>query len=144
MKRLLRSEKGRLLIAVLLIALVVGVNVLGGAIGLPRIDLTADRVMTPSREALEIVRTIDTPATIIFIADDDSDDIWVGELSRRYADANDNVSYKTISTDSAALSMLSAKTGVTLEVGNVVVESEKRCAVLTGDDLYSYDFDKST
>ena len=144
MKRLLRSEKGRLLIAVLLIALVVGVNVLGGVIGLPRIDLTADRVMTPSREALEIVRTIDTPATIIFIADDDSDDIWVGELSRRYADANDNVSYKTISTDSAALSMLSAKTGVTLEVGNVVVESEKRCAVLTGDDLYSYDFDKST
>ncbi len=144
MKRLIRSEKGRLLIAVLLIVLVVAVNGLGSLLGLPRIDLTADRVMTPSREALEIVRTIDTPATIIFIADDDSDDIWVGELSRRYADANDNVSYKTMSTDSAALSALSAKTGLTLEVGNVVVESEKRCAVLTGDDLYSYDFDKST
>ena len=144
MKKLLRSEKGRLLIAVLLIALVVAVNALVGALGLPRADLTADRVMTPSQEALEIVRTIDTPATIIFIADDDSDDIWVGELSRRYADANDNVSYKTMSTDSAALSALSAKTGLTLAVGNVVVESEKRCAVLTGDDLYSYDFDKST
>ena len=144
MKRLIRSEKGRLLIVVLLIVLVVAVNGLGSLLGLPRIDLTADRVMTPSREALEIVRTIDTPATIIFIADDDSDDIWVGELSRRYADANDNVSYKTMSTDSAALSALSAKTGLTLEVGNVVVESEKRCAVLTGDDLYSYDFDKST
>ena len=144
MKKLIRSEKGRLLIAVLLIALVVAINALGRALDLPRIDLTADRVMTPSQAALEIVRTIDTPATIIFIADDDSDDIWVGELSRRYADANDNVSYKTMSTDSAALSALSARTGLTLEVGNVVVESEKRCAVLTNDDLYSYDFDKST
>ena len=144
MKKLIRSEKGRLLIAVLLIALVVAINALGRALDLPRIDLTADRVMTPSQAALEIVRTIDTPATIIFIADNDSDDIWVGELSRRYADANDNVSYKTMSTDSAALSALSARTGLTLEVGNVVVESEKRCAVLTNDDLYSYDFDKST
>ena len=144
MKRLIRSEKGRLLIAVMLIALVAGVNALGRVLGLPRIDLTADRVMTPSQEALEIVRTIDSPATIIFIADDDSDDIWVGELSRRYAAANDNVSYKTMSTDSALLSTLSAKTGLTLEVGNVVVESDKRCAVLTNDDLYSYDFDRST
>ncbi len=143
MKKLIRSEKGRLLTAVLLIALVVAVNVLCSAIGLPRIDLTADRVMTPSQEALKIVRTIDTPSTIIFIADDDSDDIWVRELSRRYADANDNVSYKTMSTDSAALSTLSAKTGLTLAVGDVVVESEKRCAVLTGDDLYSYDFDRT-
>ena len=143
MKKLIRSEKGRLLIAVLLIALVVAVNVLGSVIGLPRIDLTADRVMTPSAEALEIVNTIDTPATITFIADDESDDIWLGELSRRYADANDNISYKTMSTDSASLSTLSAKTGLTLEVGNVVVESEKRCAVLTSADLYSYEYDYS-
>ena len=143
MKKLLCSSKGRLLIAVILIALAVGVDALAGAIGLPRIDLTDGRVMTPSAEALEIVRTIDTPATIIFIADDDSDDIWLGELSRRYADANDNISYKTMSSDSAALSTLAAETGATLSVGNVVVKSGKRCAVLTQDDLYSYEYDAS-
>ena len=144
MKKLIRSERGRLLIAVLMIALVVAVNGLCSAIGLSRIDLTDERVMTPKAEALEVVNSIDTPATIIFVADDESDNLWLSELSRRYADANDNISYKTVSSDSASLSTLSAKTGLTLEAGNVVVESEKRCAVLTSDDLYSYEYDYST
>lgn len=142
MNKLVRSEKGRFLIGLALVLVVVLVMTLSPALGTWRVDLTANRVMTPDQAALEIIDSVSEPVTLTFVVDDVSDDIWVSELIRRYAEASRFISWKTTSSTSASLNNLAAQTGSSIESGSVIVEGDKHTAILTLDDLYSYEYDQ--
>ncbi len=141
MKRFIRCEKGRFLTGAALIAMAIALSLLVRSF-VWRVDLTAERVMTPTVEALELVRAIDEPVTITFVIDDESEDIWVAELTRRYAAANEALAYRTLASTSAALNNLMAQQGAAIQSGSVIVESDERTAILTPEDLYSYEYDQ--
>lgn len=142
MKKLVRSEKGRFLIGLVLVAMAALVLTFFSAFAIWRVDLTGNRVMTPDPAALEIIESVSEPVTLTFVVDDESDDIWVSELTRRYAEASRFMTWKTVSSSSATLNNLTAQTGSSIESGSVIVESDKRWAIVTLDDLYSYEYDQ--
>lgn len=142
MKKLVRSEKGRFLIGLVLVAMAALVLTFFSAFAIWRVDLTGNRVMTPDPAALEIIESVSEPVTLTFVVDDESDDIWVSELTRRYAEASRFMTWKMVSSSSATLNNLTAQTGSSIESGSVIVESDKRWAIVTLDDLYSYEYDQ--
>lgn len=139
MNKLLRSETGRALIALIALALTVALCALMPTL---RLDWTSGRLVTPDDRALSLIQSLQTDVRIYQITDDPEQDLWLTELLRRYDAAGSRLTVETVSPTSARLAALSAyANGETLAEGSVLIQSDKRGATLSQEDMYDVDYD---
>ena len=144
MKKLIRSEKCRPLIVIAVLALVVALITAIGSPTALHVDLTPRHVVTPSTEALAVLRDVSEPVDLYLIRSEETQSIWLEELIARFDASSDSISYELVDSSSPRMEALSALSGgQELPDGCVLVVSDKRSAVVNSAELFSYEYDQT-
>ena len=132
----LRQASLTLLLAAIIIALFVAINLILDSLDLSPIDFTSEKMYTLSDESKNAVSGIEQNVTIYFFGyQEDSKEVT---LAKQYHNANDKIEVKLVTMMERP--DLASMYGVTSDSDKLIaVASSQRYKAITSADLYTYD-----
>ncbi len=133
-KWLVNGSKTFLLVAII-IAIVIGVNIIMQKLELAPIDFTQEKLYTLTDESKERVKNIEKDVNIYFIGYTDEDSTV--DLAKQYKKANERINAEAIDINNRP--DLVNKYGIESGTQGIIVECGEKSKVLTANDLVTYD-----
>ncbi|MCI8482623.1 MAG: GldG family protein [Clostridia bacterium] len=136
-KKWIKDTLSTIIMFLLLLALVIGINVLTQALDIPDIDVTKNQLFTLSESSKNQIKAIEEEIKIYLIGFDE--DTAIVDLSKQYTKQNSNIQTQVIA-DINQRADLKVRYGITDETQLIIIETAKDSKVLTIEDLYTYDY----
>ncbi len=138
-RRSLRSGSYTAVICAALVVILVLVNLIvnllpGNAI---KIDLTANGMYSLGDTSRQVLETVEIPITVYHIFEEGQEDATITNFLQRYADANSNITIKTVDPG-VNPNFTPQYTDEVLDNNSIIVVSEKRNTVVHAMDMYRY------
>lgn len=134
-KKWIRNTVSTIVIAAVILAIFVLVNLLFIKLDISPIDFTKEKLYTLSEESKEQIKNVEQNVTLYFFGYDE--DTPTVTLAKRYRDINEKVTIQVINASERP--DLMAQYGVSTNSQLVAVQSSQRYKVIDASEMYTYD-----
>lgn len=134
----LRSTLLTILLMAIIIAIVIGINIIVEKQNIADIDLTKEKLYSLSQESKDKIRSVSKDTKIILYGMSDNTEVL--DYANLYSKENSHITYEEL-TDTTTRPDLQLQYGIGSSVTSlIIIETEDRTKVVMTSELYTYDY----